>query len=129
MPTPWNDISLGNPNPTTGAFNFVRGADGDVQFDDSGAHGVLTSVIERLGTNPFDSSHGSNIWQIRSLTSKTPSQTEASALAAVQPMVSAGEIQGVATDAAANSQNPNRLDLDVSWTSGTGKPQSKTTQV
>ena len=129
MPTPWNDIALGNPNATTGAFNFVRGSDGDVSFDDTAAHAVMTSVMEQLGTNPFDATHGTNILATPSLTSNTPSQVEAEATQAVAGLVTAGEVQGFVVDASEYPNAINRLSLDLSWTSGTGAKQSKVTQV
>ena len=121
------DIALGNQNADNGCFNFVRGADGDVAFDETGAHGVVTSVVERKGTNVFDRSHGTNIWQMQSLTSRTPSQAEAEAIDGATSLEDAGEIQGLSATAAVGSFG--RLNLDVSWKSGDGELQSKTIEV
>ncbi|MEO9192165.1 MAG: hypothetical protein ABI445_00780 [Polyangia bacterium] len=122
------DITLGNPNGSSGCSNFVRGADNDVSFDDTGAHGVMTSVIERKGSNPFDASHGSNLYKLRSLSTRTPSEAEAEALDATQSLEDSSEIQQV--DAVASTDtSTGRLYLDVSWKSGTGENQTSTTEV
>lgn len=123
------DLTLGARSDETGRFNFVRGADGDVSFDETGAHEVMTSIIERKGTNPFDRSHGSRLWKLRSLTSRTPSQAEAEALDATKSLEDAEEIQAVEAFAEADPRAGNRLQLEVSWKPGTGERQSVTTEV
>lgn len=123
------DITLGARSEETGRFNFVRGSDGDVSFDETGAHEVMTSVIERKGTNPFDRTHGSRLYRLRSLTSRTPSQAEAEALDATSPSEAAEEIQQVEASAEADPRAGNRLQLTVSWKPGTGERQSVITEV
>ena len=123
------DITLGNRSEESGCFNFVRGADGDVSFDETGAHAVVTSVIERKGTNVFDRTHGSDLWKLRSLTSRTPSQAEAETLAACQPLEDANEVQQVEAFAEADPKAGNRLKLDVSWKPGTAERQTETVEV
>jgi phage gp46-like protein len=71
------DITLGNRNEYSKRFNFVRGDDGDVSFDDSEAHAVMTSVVERKRSYWADATHGSELFELRNLTSRTPSQAEA----------------------------------------------------
>lgn len=123
------DISLGNQNATSGCFNFVRGADGDVQFDDTEAHAVMTSVIERKNSYWADRSHGSNLYKLRSLTTRTPSQAVAEALDAVQSLEDTFAIQQARAEAAVAKGKLNRLNLDVSWKNGSGEKQSLGTVV
>jgi phage gp46-like protein len=123
------DITLGNQNAANGCFNFVRGADGDVQFDDTEAHAMMTSVIERKGSYWADRSHGSDLYKLRSLTSRTPSQAVAEALAATQALEDAFLVQLVQAEAAVDKRAHNRLKLDVSWKNGSGERQSLGTVV
>jgi hypothetical protein len=123
------DITLGEPNPMTGAFGFAWTADDDVSFDETGAHGVVTSIVEFKGTYPFDPTHGTHIYQQKSLTSRTPSQVEAEALDGTKPLEDADEIQNVEALAEADARALGRLSLDVSWKSGTGEQQQKTIEV
>jgi phage gp46-like protein len=108
------DISIGNRNEYSKRFNFVRGADGDVAFDDTEAHAVITTYW-------FDPNHGSKLARLRSLTSRTPSQAEAEALDALLPLQADNSITAVAAVAAADRSN-GRLSLDVSWTTPSGTP-------
>ncbi len=123
------DITLGNQNEANGCFNFVRGADGDVQFDDTEAHAMMTSVIERKKSYWADRSHGSNLYKLRSLTSRTPSQAVAEALDATQSLEAAFVVQQIRAEAAIDKRAINRLKLDVSWKNGTGERQSLGTLV
>lgn len=123
------DITLGNRNNSNGCFNFVLGADGDVSFDETGAHGVVTSVLEHKNSYPFDRTHGTKLYLFRSLTSRTPSQAEAEALDGMKPMEDADEIQNSDALAAADSRALGRLLLDVSWKSGAGEQQSEQVEV
>ncbi len=123
------DITLGNQNAANSCFNFVIGPDGDVQFDDTEAHAVMTSVIERKGSYWADRSHGSDLYKLRSLTSRTPSQAEAEALAATQSLEDSFAIQLVQAEASVSKTSRNRLNLDVRWKNGTGERQSLGTVV
>lgn len=115
------DITIGARNEFSKRFNFVRGADGDVSFDDTEAHAVITTCCEVKGTYWVDPSHGSRLSLLRSLTSRTPSQAEAETLDALQSLEADNSITGVAVVAAADRSN-GRLSLDVSWTTPSGAP-------
>lgn len=121
------DISLG-ARRGNGRFGFVRTADGDVQFDETEAHAVVTSSVERLASWPFDPTHGSKLYTLRNLTSATPSQAEAMALEAEAPLEAAGLVRGVSASAAAataEGQRTGRLDVKISWTTPGGQGQSE----
>lgn len=123
------DISIGNRSEATGRFNFVRGEDGDVQFDDTEAHAVITSVIEEKETWWADPTHGTNLRRLRSLTSRTPSQAEAEALDGLQPLIDDGAIEAVQADATATVGQANRLDLTVSWSTPGARDQRQVVEV
>ena len=118
------DISLGNQSAATGRYNFVISeTDGDVSFDDTEAHAVMTSVIEHRGTNPFDTTHGSDLHTLRNMTSRTPSQATAMALDGLQSLEADNTVVAgsTVTAKAKRVDGVNRLDLDVTWTTPAGK--------
>jgi len=124
------DIALTNYNQLTGRYNFARGPDGDVAFDTTRAHSVMTSIIERKSSYPFDGNHGSDLYKLRSLTSKTPSQAEAVALDALQELEREREIVNTsATSRARKMSGIVRLELDVGWSTPGGVPVSATTTI
>lgn len=123
------DLSIGNRNQYNGRFNFVRGADGDVAFDDTEAHAVISSVEEVRGSYWADATHGSGLLLLRSLTSRTPSQAEADALDALDPLERANAIENVSATATADRRN-GRLNLEVSWSTPSGiDPEPVTVEV
>lgn len=113
------DITLGNRSADSGCFNFVLGADGDVSFDDTEAHAVMTTVVEDRGTYAIDADHGSDLYKIKSLTSRTPSQAESVALDALSQLESDHLIVAESTKVSATKRG-NALFVDVSWESPTG---------
>ena len=113
------DITIGNRSAQTNRFNFVKGQDGDVSFDDTEAHAVITSVCEKKGTYWFDSTHGSNLANLRSLTSRTPSQAEAETLDSTDSLIRDKSVATVSATAAA-IRSSGRLALEVSWTTPSG---------
>lgn len=123
------DISLGNRSESSGRFNFVRGADGDVQFDETEGHAVVTSIVEDKGGNKFDRNHGTNIAKQRSLTERTPSQTEAMAIEGVESLEktekSIVDFQVTAT----TNRSTGRLNLDFSWSTPSGARQRRREEV
>lgn len=124
------DISLTNYNQQNGKYNFARGPDGDVAFDTTQAHSVMTSVIEKRNTYPFDRNHGSNLYQLRSATSKTPSQASALALDALLELERDREIVAPqATASFAKFSGISRLKLDVSWETPGGASIAATTYI
>jgi len=118
------DITMGNRSESSGRFNFVRGADGDVSFDDTETHAVMTSVIEQKRGYWANREHGTGLRQVKSLTRRTPSQVEAEAL---QGMESVREIRDDKANAIVERSNVGRLKLRLSWTAG-GIPQSATVE-
>lgn len=117
------DIALGNRSESTGRFNFVRAANGDVSFDETQAHAVMTNCLERRNGYWANPNHGSLIWQLQSLTSRTPSQAQAMVLDALQFLEANGAITNVKVQATA-AKNPiggGLLGVTVSWTTPSGK--------
>jgi phage gp46-like protein len=119
------DITIGNQNPLTGRFNFVMGADGDVQFDTTQAHAVMTSVIERRGSYWADPTHGSDLFTLQHLLLRTPSQAEAMALDALIPLEESNAI-GKVSAVASNNKDTGRLSVDLTW-EAPGQDQSTVT--
>lgn len=113
------DISMGNISAETGRFNFVIGPDGDVSFDTTGAHAVLTSGIERRQSWWADETHGSDLFNLKSLTIDSRSQAEAMTMAAEQPLVDAGIIDNPEAHATSD-RNLGRLAVNFSWNSPSG---------
>ncbi len=115
------DITIGARNQNTKRFNFVRASDGDVSFDNTEAHAVITSCCEVRGTYWVDSRHGSNLSLLRSLTERTPSQAQAETFDALDSLVRDNSIVTPVVDSAADLPN-GRLSVDVSWTTPSGTP-------
>lgn len=113
------DITIGNRSELSGRFNFVRGEDGDVKFDDTEAHEVVTSVIEKRRSYWANRNHGSDLRTLRSLTSRTPSQAEQTALASLDRAIQAQRITRVVATARAQ-RSRGRLLLDLRWTTPGG---------
>lgn len=120
------DITLGSRDAVTGRFNFVLGADGDVSFDDTEAHAVMTSVAERRGSYWADPNHGSNLYTLSNITSRAPSLAEALAKDGVAALVRDGVIAGVTATASVRAPGAlNTLSLKLAWTLPTGETQSE----
>lgn len=113
------DITIGNRSEATGRFNFVRAEDGDVSFDDTEAHEVVTSVIEKRKTYWANRNHGSDLRTLRNLTSRTPSQAEQTALASLDEAIAARRIVKVVAQATADRPK-GRLLLSLRWTTPSG---------
>lgn len=125
------DITLGNRSEATGRYNFVLGADGDVSFDDTEAHAVMTSIIEHRGTYWADANHGSDLYLLKNLSSRTPSQAEAMTHEGLQPLEDAKTIDESGTVVAATTARGlvGRLDVDVSWATPAGARGRQKTRV
>lgn len=126
------DIKLGNRSDITNRFNFVTDADGDIAFDDTCAHEVMTAVMERRNTYWDDAKHGSEVYQLTALTSRTPSQAESMVLDALDPLVRANKIvnpQCAATAVRSNGQLTGRLSVLIKWTTPSGLSQQQTTEL
>lgn len=115
-------------NAVTGRWGFARGADGDVAFDDTEAHAVVTSALEDLGAYWADPGHGSRLHALRNLTSRTPSQAEAMVRQAEQPLVQEGVISSFKTDASAELRS-GRLRIELDWSTPSAGAQSKSVTV
>jgi hypothetical protein len=117
------DITIGNRSDATGRWNFVEGADGDVSFDETEAHAVVTSILEHRKSYWADANHGSDLHTLKSLTSRTPSQAEAMVREALTQLEQQNRIV-VAKIAAKKDLNTGRLYVNVAWTTP-GKPEIK----
>lgn len=116
------DIALGNRSERTGRYNFVRGADGDVLFDDTEAHAVMTSVVEHRSSYWADANHGSELHTLKNLTTRTPSQAEAMVLDGLKPLEDANMIDAKKTEVSADviRGSVGRLDIDIGWETPAG---------
>lgn len=81
------DLALTNRDARTGRYNFARAANGDVAFDSTQAYAVMTAVECRRNAYWADRTIGSLLFLLRNLTSKTPSDAEASIQDALLPLV------------------------------------------
>ena len=122
------DITIGNRNELSKRFNFVRGADGDVSFDDTEAHAVITSVIEHRRSYWVDPNHGSELFTLKNLSSRTPSQAEAMTIDSVAQLEADSVIVNPQATAAA-VRSLGRLTIDLSWTTPSGAPNTVTVEV
>lgn len=122
------DITIGARSELTGRFNFVWTEDNDVSFDDTEAHEVVTSVIEKRRSYWADRNHGSDLRTLRSLTTRTPSQAEQTALAALDTAIQARRIVRVVAAAAAQRAR-GRLRLDLRWSTPGGSNPSVALEV
>lgn len=122
------DITLGNRSEATGRFNFVLGATGDVSFDDTETHAVMTAAMERRGGYWANPNHGSLVFQLKSLTTSTPSQAQAMVLDALQFLERNGRITNVSVVSLVGktSTGGGSLGLLIKWTTPDGKPGSAT---
>jgi phage gp46-like protein len=110
------DLALTNFNVHTARYNFARGADGDVAFDESQAFPVMSSAICRKNGYWADRDHGSELFKLRNLTSATPSEAEAMVLDAELPLEKAQLVTNVRVDAtSARTVSGNQLAVDVFW--------------
>lgn len=121
------DISLGERSQLTGRFNFVRDPEtGDVAFDKTEAHAVVCSALEDLEGYWADSTHGSELYKLQNLTSRTPSMAEAMVLAAEQPLEQANRVSDVSVEArSARSAEAAQLFIDLHWRAPDGSMQTR----
>lgn len=118
------DITLGERDQITGRFNFVLGDDGDVSFDNTEAHAVVTSVAERRGSYWADPNHGSELYTLANITARAPSLAEAFAKSGVQSLVNDGVISGVSATASVKTPGAlNNLNIKLAWTTPGGESQ------
>ena len=122
--TQGNDIALAR-NPNTGGHNFVWDDSGEVVFDDTEQHAVMSCLVEQRGRWWADTTgtHGSQLYTLKTLTRSTPSMAEAFANEAVQPLLSEQQIVSFTSQAQANVQGQ-RFVLNVFWSVAGNKPQS-----
>jgi phage gp46-like protein len=122
------DVALGPSPSRVGRFGFVFGPDHDVTFDDTRAHSVVASVVDHRLGYWADPTEGSDLFRLRSLSSRAPSQAEAAAVDGLSTMVRAGDVQGVAVAARAFPQS-GKLSLDVTWKSPDGQVLRQTLEI
>lgn len=118
------DITLGARSDASGRFNLVAGADGDVAFDETSAHAVVTSATELRGSWWADPEHGWRGRTLRNLTSATPSQASAATLEAIEPLERENQVTDVEVVAEAErvaGQRTGRLLRRVRWTTPAGE--------
>ncbi len=122
------DIKLGPSRVAPGRFGFARGDDGDVSFDNTEAHAVMTSAIEELGSWWADPSHGSEAHTVRNLTGRAPSQVEAMTFASLQTLENSGVISDVlvAAKPSTGSNGIGRLETVIGWTAPDGEKNTLT---
>jgi phage gp46-like protein len=127
------DISLGNRDARTGRFNFVIDpTTKDVQFDDTEAHAVMTSVMEDLGGYWADPAHGSELYKLKALSGRTPSVAEAMTLAALQTLEADNRITNVIVRGKplpTDGTRPTALNVDLSWRTPNGDLQGQSAEV
>jgi phage gp46-like protein len=119
-----DDIALVR-DPNTGCHNFAWGPSGDVVFDDTEEHAIMSCLIEQRGRwwADTDGTHGSQLYTLRTLTRGTPSLAEAFANEAVQPLINARRIVSFTPRARVNVQGQRFL-IEVDWTLPGNKPHS-----
>lgn len=119
-------------NRRTARYGFSRGATGDVLLDSTQAYAVMGSIACVKNGYWADSTHGSELATLQTVTrftpSPTPSQAEAMAVDALLPLEQANlivanptaeaRVRSVAGGLAA-------LDLNVSWATPGGAVQSQ----
>lgn len=118
------DITLGERSAATGRFNFVRDPrTGDVQFDETETHAVMTAAMEPRGGYWADPDHGSLMHQIKNLTSRAPSQAQAAVIDSLQFLERAGRIRNVQVvpSSGRTSTGGGWLGVDITWTTPDGK--------
>lgn len=117
-----SDIAL-DRDAASGRFNFAWGPGGDVSFDDSEEHAVLSCLLEHRAEwwADTDGTHGSELHTLKDMRRSTPSQAEAFAAQALQPLFDRHLIQDIA--ARASRAPSGGLRVDVSWETPGGRPQ------
>lgn len=88
-----SDVALSR-NPNTGRMN-LQWVNGDVVFDDTCEHEVMSRLVEKRATWWADEAgtHGSRIYTITHIDASTQSDADAYAREALQPMVDAKRIE------------------------------------
>jgi hypothetical protein len=117
------DITLGNRDAVSGRFNFVADETGDISFDETETHAVMTSCMEDKAGYWVDSSHGSDLATLKNMGRKTPSQAEAMLLDALAPLERDNSIVGVSvsvTSSTVTSTGGGRLDAQIKWSTPNG---------
>lgn len=128
------DIALTDAgyNSRTARYGFSRGATGDVLLDSTQAYAVMGSIACVKNGYWADSTHGSELATLKTVTrytpSPTPSQAEAMAVDALLPLEQANLIVSNSTAAAkvrTVAGGIAALDLNVSWGTPGGAAQTR----
>lgn len=119
-------------NGRTARYGFSRGANGDVLLDSTQAYAVMGSIACVKKGWWADSTHGSELATLQTVTrftpSPTPSQAEAMAVDALLPLEQANLITANPTAEArvrSVAGGLAALDLNVSWATPGGAVQSR----
>lgn len=129
--------SASSGGPTTTSANITDGTAhwafvqtgtsvlGDISFDDTEAHAVVTSALEHRNGYWADPTHGGSLHSLRSLTSRTPSQAEAFVKDSLDALVQAGDISinNVVANANISSSGVATLQVDLTWATPDGTIQ------
>ena len=122
------DIAIGARSSVTGRFNFVKDPiTGDVSFDETQAHALMTTVAEQKGSWWANPDHGSELYKLTNITSKTATQATAAAADAVEHRLQKpGLIGDFEVDADIDtSTGIGILALDVTWTLPNGQQRTQ----
>lgn len=113
-------------NPATGKFDIQWDATGNVAFDSTQEHAVLSLIIERKAQYWADTTgvRGSYLYAVKEDRKATPSKMQGFVVDALQPLIDNRTIlppQGQQTVAvSATRVKPGRIDLAVTYTTPQG---------
>jgi phage gp46-like protein len=119
-----DDVALVR-DANTGGHNFAWDDSGDVVFDNTEQHAVMSCLVEERARwwADTDGTHGSQLHTLRTLTRGTPSLAEAYAIEGVQTLLDQQIISSFSAQAQANVQGQ-RFIVEADWSVPGNKPQS-----
>jgi phage gp46-like protein len=123
-PSEGDDVALVR-DANTGGHNFAWDDSGDVVFDDTQQHAVMSCLVEERAQwwADTDGTHGSQLYTLRTLTRRTPSLAEAYANEGVQTLLDQQLISRFSA-LAQSSLRSQRFIVEVDWSVPGSKPQS-----
>ena len=119
-----DDVALVR-DANTGGHNLSWDDSGDVVFDNTEQHAVMSCLVEERARwwADADGTHGSQLSTLRTLTRGTPSLAEAYANEGVQTLLDQKIISSFDAKAQANVQGQ-RFIVEAGWSVPGNKPQS-----
>jgi len=119
-----DDVALVR-DANTGGHNLSWDDSGDVVFDNTEQHAVMSCLVEERARWWADTAgtHGSQLYTLRTLTRGTPSLAEAYANEGAQTLIDQQIISGFTAEAQANIQGQ-RYIVEADWSVPGNKPQS-----